>query len=425
MTATSRLSRARSLPAPVVVFVVTCAIHLVILFATNSDLRGDENRYLLYADIIRDGGFAEPDGTMANGPAYPALLAGLQIVGFGTIALKMVSVVFLAAAAALVSAMCVAHVSRGAAIAAGLFLAVNASALAFGSLIYTEAFGAMLVAAAGWLLACAPEGRPSRRRLVAVAAIVAVLVLVKAIVAYALLVTIVICGLAIAFRRGPRASLLSAVAVGALAIGFCAPFLAYTQSETGKFFYWGTTGGEHLYWMTVGGEDLWGSWIRVSDVDDHPVLVANGAAAETKAAFELPAVERDEFFYTAARDNIADDPITYGKNVAANIARTLFNMPYSLRDQSLYTYAYIVPNGLLFALLLGSLWMYPGNRDRFGFWELWIVVVALLSIAGHFPVTSAARNVYPFLAPLVFFVTVSLEALRERVVPVPHVAAAD
>ena len=39
--------------------------------------------------------------------------------------------------------------------------------------------------------------------------------------------------------------------VYALALVWCLPYLAHTYSLTGRWFYWGSSGGMSLYWMST------------------------------------------------------------------------------------------------------------------------------------------------------------------------------
>ena len=405
-------SRAAALSAPWIVFGTAVVVHVVILLTANADLEGDEFRYLRYAQSLRDGYFVQPDGSIANGPIYPAILAALETVNVPVRGLKLANVLALAGAAGLVAATARTRVSKTLAVVAGLAFAFNAAALAFGSLLYTESVASLLLVAAAWLLATSGDD-PRWPRLALVAVLFGLFTMVKFVFAIVLLVGIGVCGLVWLVHRGPmRRQFGKAAATAVAALVVCVPYLAYTQSETGKTFYWSTTGGEHLYWMTVGGEDLWGDWIPSSEVNDHQILRDRGYAAEITAAFELPAVERDDHLFSLAWDNVRDDPVTYGRNVAANVGRVLFNMPYSFRSQSLFTYAYIIPNLVLYGMVAWALARLPWHWGDHGFWNLWMVALALLGILGNFPVASAARQVLPFIGVLVPFAVTTLHGLK-------------
>ena len=207
--------------------------------------------------------------------------------------------------------------------------------------------------------------------------------------------------------------------LGALVL--CTPYLLYTYQLTGKVFYWGTNGGDVLYWMTVGGTGLFGTWLPMHQVREHPDLASEHLTfLETTHA--LPAVEGDKRFKRRALENLRARPEVYAANWVGNVARLLFNYPWSRREQSLRTYGYLLPNAALLLAFGASL--YPAFRNRAAVPPALAVLLAFVAVAVaiHSLVSSTGRlfvvNI-PVLLLWVFFVFHHFVSVEVREVAAP------
>ena len=63
-----------------------------------------------------------------------------------------------------------------------------------------------------------------------------------------------------------------ALGVFLLALLWCAPYLFYMHSATGKVFYWATSVGSDLYWISTPYAGEYGSWFSSNQVRDRNEL---------------------------------------------------------------------------------------------------------------------------------------------------------
>ncbi len=118
-----------------------------------------------------------------------------------------------------------------------------------------------------------------------------------------------------------------ALAICALALVGCVPWLVYTHALTGRLLYWGNSGGLSLFWMAPHPRQL-GSWHAVHTVFRDPALSAYRPFFSHLDT--LTPLSRDLALQHAARVAIAAHPAGYLLNLAANGGRMLFAVPFSV-----------------------------------------------------------------------------------------------
>ena len=161
-----------------------------------------------------------------------------------------------------------------------------------------------------------------------------------------------------AIRRNAHA--LRAAAPLALALVLCTPWLAYTPSGTGNVFEWGTSGPLSLYWMTSPYAGDRGDWHGADSVFSDPHLAPHRPFFRSIAKLDLSA--QNARLETQARKNFARKPVKFAENVADNISRMLFNVPYSFKPAKRTGLVYSAPAVLLLAALAAA-WV---RARRFG-----------------------------------------------------------
>lgn len=190
------------------------------------------------------------------------------------------------------------------------------------------------------------------------------------------------------YRRIVRRGSVEFVCV--LAFLCCVPYLVYTYAATSKVFYWGTNSGENLYWMSVTGPKMWGSWMGPQTAREAPGL-SRAQRGFLEHAQSLNAVERDEVYKREFTERLVANPQVYLRNWISNVARLLFNYPYSQRQQSLFTYGYLAPNMLLVFLLIASVYCAIRQaRDLDG--ELLVTGLVCLLYAGLMSIVSVTSR---------------------------------
>jgi 4-amino-4-deoxy-L-arabinose transferase-like glycosyltransferase len=192
------------------------------------------------------------------------------------------------------------------------------------------------------------------------------------------------------------------VALCAVAVALCVPWLVATHHVTGKAPYWGSSSGLSLYWMspTLPGED--GQWHSPRTVAKEPRLAPFRPLFDRVA--ELDPVRSDEVLRDAGIANIRDRPLDYLRNVVANTSRLFFGAP-TQRGLSVDRVLFLaLVNALLLAALARAAWVLWRHRAALAPETLPIAVFTAVAIAAHLPVSASPRMLLPTVPPLVWLV---------------------
>jgi hypothetical protein len=306
-------------------------------------LYGDEIRYVDFASHLLHGFYSPPMPhiNLWNGPGYPIIL--IPFVGWNIPDLYItlsnavflyLSVVFLYKAVALVA-------NRKIALVLGLMLAIYPNALSMLPILYTEAFTGFLVSAFIFLVVKSYISG-TKGYLIGAGLVLGYLVLTKIILGYVVVLCLVGC-LGLMLVNKQRFYLRKAITLLAIAFAVCTPYLAYTWHLTGKFMYWGNSGGMSLYWMSTPYPHEYGDW-KIPNLENkqYPTMFKSAEvvailrknhAKEINAILKHNELEQDELFKQAAIGNIKKNPMKFLENYKYNVARMLFNFPYSYSFQ--------------------------------------------------------------------------------------------
>src|SRR3954452_12439097 len=121
-------------------------------------------------------------------------------------------------------------------------------------------------------------------------------------------------------RKSVRARRL--VAVAAVGVVGCAPWLAYTYRLTGRPVYWGSSSGLSLFWMSPTLPRETGQWYAPDRVFRDPTLVRYRPLFRRLQTFHP--VRSDLWLQDRAVANIRARPAEYARNLAANVTRLFF-----------------------------------------------------------------------------------------------------
>jgi hypothetical protein len=127
-------------------------------------------------------------------------------------------------------------------------------------------------------------------------------------------------------------------------------------------------------------------------------------------------VEADEELRHVAREQIADHPARYARNVAYNTSRLVFNLPFSFKQQSTGALFYAIPNTVL--LIAAGVGIAAIARSR----RWWLLVVApmvfgLIGFAVHVPVAGYPRYWFPIVPIAVWVAVLGISDLIARGAP--------
>jgi len=392
-------------------------LYLMIVLATSdNELRGDEPRYLWFANNLARGYYSPADdASLWNGPGYPLVLLPFVLLKLPLILAKILNAFFLfGAVLCFHRAIRLYAAERQATVFAYLF-GVYPPLVRQSNALLTESLGLFLVS--GFMLFfCRLHRSDSRSRvsLLLASGFLAYLALTKIFFGYvlaAMLLWSLVFGF---FRRTP--ALKKTRGVFALALAFCVPYLAYTYSLTGRLFCWGDSGGMSLYWLSSPHANELGDWYSDRDVRMIPELAENHGAFFEEIS-KLNHLERDDAFKKRALENFARHPRKIAENWSANVGRLLFSYPFSYTPQKLSTYFYLVPN--MFLVVLSVLSLYPAfrARERIGHEIRLLLLFASLAFLGSSFLSAYERQfrvIVPIVGLWLTFVLTRIVALRIR-----------
>jgi hypothetical protein len=411
-----RMRQAAERHRPLVLLSPLLLIYLAALFVLQGN-GGDENALLQYTDRILDGGYAhtdprQPEEFLWRGPGIPVLLAPFVALDLPILVPRLLMPLSLfGAVLALYHALRFrldATTSLLGAYAFGLFMPIWKSV---GSVV-TEPVATLCLCLAllGWV---AYQRDGARAPLVGCGVALGVLALVRTEYGYLITLGLVVGAAVWAVRRTRTPKAVTVVC--AIGLACCVPWLAYTYSMTDRHFYWGNAGALNLYWMTSPDPD------DVGDPHVYEVVFRNPDYVEHRPLFRrletMPPIEQSDELQRISRENIADHPTLFARNVGLNLSRMIVNHPFSYTGPKPSILFYGFFNGLLLAAAAAGV---VAARRRKGFWALAgpPLAFAVLSFAAHVPVAGYPRYWVPVVPVFVWFATMAVgPAVRDRLAP--------
>ena len=361
---------------------------------------------LLDGQLVPSGAVTDPRAYLWHGPGLVAVLAPLVALDLPLTAIRFIEPLLLFAAALVFHRLLRVRLAARPALAWTYAFGLYVPFFSVVPQVHKEPLSILLVVAGMLALTRALAG--GRAPAVAAAGLaLAALTMVRmeyGWVAVALLAAAA--ATLVVRRRSPVARRL--VAVGAVAVAGCLPWLAYTHHLTGKPVYWGTSSGLSLFWMspTLPGET--GQWHEPGLVGRDPATAAYAPLFDRLA--RLHPVDSDRWLRERAMDNVRARPAAYVRNLAANTTRLFFSVPMRPGLTPLGVGVYILFNGLLLA---GVGWAARVLWRRRGLLPPETVPVALfaaLGIAVHLPPSASPRMLLPLVPALLWLVALASTA---------------
>lgn len=322
-------------------------------------LYGDEIRYVEFAHHLIHGFYSPnaPHINLWNGPGYPVILLPFIALKVPVIYITQLNALYLYLAVVFLYKALNLLSNHKTAVLFSLLLAVYPNELSVLPILYTEAFTSFLVSSFIYCITLYHvKGNIKYSLLTGI--ILGYIALTKIIFGYVIVICLVVYLTLTLFKKN-KIYYLKSLYVLLIAFAVTIPYLTYTWQLTGKFFYWGNSGGMSLYWMSTPYEHEYGDW-KVPDLSNnqYPTLFKSAevvAILKRNHAKELEfilghknEVEQDELFKQIAVRNIGKTPGKFISNYCNNFARMLFNFPYSYAYQD----AAIVKNIIIGSLIL-------------------------------------------------------------------------
>jgi Dolichyl-phosphate-mannose-protein mannosyltransferase len=367
------------------------------------ELTGDEQNYLQLASNLTHGYFSPPgEVQLWYGPGYPALLAPFVALQVPVLGLRLLNVAIAIAAVWLTYGVARHYVRTRWAVAAAAYVAIYVPMLELLPRLLTEWVAATLLIGWAYCFSRLHQARRADPWLAGGAAALALLALTKALFGYVILAGLI--ASAVIWLISRTAAVRRWIAMYALALLLCVPYLGYTYLLTGNLFYWGSQGGLSLYWMATPYSGELGDWHSFEQTDADPRL--NDAHRVFFEQVErLPEPVRDAALRQQALTNIAAHPTKYLENWLANLGRLVLDVPYSFASPGRAA----LVNGLFHLALLGVVVAALAARKRPTPAALGILLLFAIAFGGSSLVSAYVRQ-FAILAPLLLLGAIALGA---------------
>lgn len=350
---------------------------LVTLLANRPDLIWDEGRYLMFANRLTQGFYADPENPdIINGPGYPLVLAALLLVKTPLIGLRLFNAIFMAMAAWFSFRAVKPCAGWRRALGVAVVTALHPNLVRTAPYLMTEALAVCCIAGFAWAFSTALRPEKTNWLMIIVAALVfAWLTMTRVFFGNVIMASLPFLVLSALFMKHARRRLLRGLMVMLLAFAMCIPWLAYTKSKTGENLCWSTVGGELLYWMTSTHEGENGHWFSVEDAQTKPELVVHHREFYLPY-YELPVKEREQRFKKRAAEQLKANPAGVFKNWLCNWGRLVIGYPRSFERMDITALVLLVING---PIVLVVLWTCGVALRRWREIPAEILVIGLLS----------------------------------------------
>ncbi|TMM59123.1 hypothetical protein FEE95_06740 [Maribacter algarum] len=341
-------------------------LYLILIMVLNKPLKGDETRYIAYAENMTHGFYTDAENpNLSNGPGYPLVLLPFVALESNLLIPKLLNGIFVVLGIFFLYKTLLFYTKEKYAIIVALLIGLYPPLLHWMTALYSESLSFVLVSGFIYYFCSLYQKKKNWKTIILASFCLGFLVLTKVIFFYVLLFGAIILAILYLIKKQSNTNRAIFVAIGAFVV--TSPFLIYAYSVTGKVFYLGTRGGEILYHRATPFENEYGNWFspnKIMDVakdktskktENLSLLIANHEAFYRKLD-PLSNMQKDSALKAKAIENMIKHPLKYVKNTAANTTRFLFNIPNSYQTQSFKVFGYIIPNGFLVVLLLLIAW---------------------------------------------------------------------
>jgi hypothetical protein len=217
------------------------------------------------------------------------------------------------------------------------------------------------------------------------------------------------------------------------------PYLNYTLSLTGRYFYWGTSAGMNLYPMSTPYSNEYGSYLpgpsdrndtrlisltnekrqtakggelnlinRTVYVSDYMDSIARRYSKDYDSIMQYGGVARDDAYKKIAMENIRNHPLKFVQNCFSNLGRIFFNFPYSYMPQKPSTLARIPMSGTLLLLMILAVYPTLSNWRRIPFVIRFLLLFVLIYLGGSMPGSAETRMLTTIVPVLLLWLSTVL-----------------
>jgi hypothetical protein len=390
---------------PYLLFLPFLLLFIIIVFIRHSDiLDNDGIGYLCFAQNILQGFYSPPapDINLWWGPGYPILLAPFVGLRLPLICITLMNAIFQYFSIVFLYKTMLCFLEFRKALLFSLIWAFCYSSYHYLALILTESFIIFLISLL--ILSLVRTFKGNKKRFIFLSGfILGYIALTKIIFGYVILVLLLWYVLMLLKNRMENDYKKTALIL-LISLATVTPYLLYTYTITGRFFYWGNSGGMSLYWMSNPNENEYGTWhneklnLVTKDVDIvfKSTLLKLNHQKDIDEVKKYKGVQKDDAYKRIAIQNIKNHPVKFIKNIIANISNLLFDFPQTYTYQNpIFKIWYF---SILFSLMLISTILTIINWRKITFSIQFIVIFIFIYLGGS-SIMSGANRQFVIIVP--------------------------
>jgi len=392
---------------------------IYIIIKAKPALHLDEPTYLFYARNLLLCFYAPENTTFLwAGPGYPILLAILEKLNIPPVYQKLFNACFLSTSLLLIYNSLKMYISRNNAILITLLAGLYYPFYEMLPYRMTEVFVILLISMILYLSNRCFLNHNKKGWMVLLIIFSGWLMITKIIFGYVFVALLLIFTVGYLINQQSTHKLFFNICFFSLLIS--TPYLYYTYQKTGKFFYWGTSGGMTLYWMSSPYPEEYGDFInfffkpskdetknqlyKMRHEQNIKRAIGNITIFEKINYEKLPAilgVQQDQQFKRLAIRNIRENPSKYLKNCLFNISRMLFNLPYSYRNNQI-NMKYLICNSILLLLFMIAFANIFINKIKIPQVDFFLITFMFIYLGGSSLLSANPRQFY-IISPIIFY----------------------
>ena len=333
---------------------------MICILGCKQEFQGDEGRYVAHAKFLTQG-YYSPSGKdvfLYSGPGYPFILYPFAKFNISWFWARLLNPFLLFFAVVFFYKTLLLYISINRSYIYSLLFGAYLPFIRHLHLLLSETLVIFLMTGFIYFFCKMMKNRSYYDTILCIF-FLGYLALTKVFFGYVILSMLLVAGLLFLFYK--KRLFKKSLIVFLFAFFMCVPYLLYTYSLTGRFFYWGNISGVQLYYMSSPYDTELGNWMGDETIHKCPDLFKHHIDLHDSLK-NMSLVEIDDALKKQAISNIRNHPKSYMKNIIANIGRLLFNYPYTNTLQKLSTYFYMIPN--MFIVVLSFMFIYPTILNR-------------------------------------------------------------
>ena len=362
-------------------------ISIVLAFKKNIYV-GDETRYLMFAHNILNGFYSlpPPEINLWNGPGYPLLLSIFIKIHLSDIIIVLTNAVWIYLSLILTYKTLKYFLTCKKAFLWTAVLGLYYPLYRMLPKILTETFTWFLVSLIVFLsFKLYYDKKRSFFNILMLGFVIFYLMITKVIFGYVVLLLFIL--LIIWYAIGRLNATKKYAWALLLALLLSTPYLYYTYTLTGKYFYWSNAGSFSLYLMSTPYATEDGRFMSPKDLLQSPLHHQEADSILTK----MPALQMDKALKKLAIHNIKNHPFKYFKNWLSNLYRLFIAGPFLDEPKNLI---YTIPNLLIVTIISWSLFGLKNIYSQISFPLFFLLVFFLIYLGGSSLVTAKSRMFY-------------------------------